>query len=94
MKKLRAVSIAVLLPFTALSVWALVVNGPLGIFAHQFATPGGTQVFVDLVIACMFFVAWMFPNARETGRNPWGYLALTLAAGSFGPLLYFALWRE
>ena len=90
MKIARSFSLIVLVPFTLLTAYALWEVGPIGVFAHQYASPGGWQVFVDLVIACLFFVIWMFGNAKKTGRNPWGYLVLTLAAGSFGPLLYFA----
>jgi hypothetical protein len=27
-------------------------------------------------------------DAKKTGRSPWPWVALTLATGSFGPLLY------
>ncbi len=91
MKHLRVLSIITLVPFTVLTGLAIYNDGLLEIFATQFATYGGAQVLIDLVIACMFFLAWMIPHARSSGRNPWFYVAVTLIAGSYGPLLYFAL---
>jgi len=42
----------------------------------------------DLVIALSVFLVWMWRDARAIGRNPWPWLVMTLAIGSFGPLLY------
>jgi hypothetical protein len=49
---------------------------------------GAMQVLADLVIACLLICFWMVADARERGMNPWPYVAITLFAGSFGPLLY------
>lgn len=91
MKMLRTASIITLIPFTLLTVYAVMEVGLDGIIAYQLESSAGIQVLVDLVIACAIFLVWMFKNAKETGRNPWGYLVITLVAGSFGPLLYLAL---
>lgn len=91
MKKLRILSILILIPFTALTAFALWDVGLIGLFVHQGAKSSGIQVFTDLVIALTFFMIWMVPHARRTQRNPWVYVVITLALGSFGPLLYFAL---
>ena len=48
-------------------------------------------MLLDLVIACLLISSWMVIDARANGRNPWPYVAITLAAGSFGPLLYLLL---
>ena len=45
------------------------------------------------VIARTLFMAWMWRNARAAGRNPWPWIALTLVAGSFGPLVYLLTQR-
>jgi hypothetical protein len=92
-QKLRILSILILLPFTALTAFALWDVGLVGLFVHQAAKSSGVQVFTDLVIALTFFMIWMVPHAKRTHRNPWLYVAITLALGSFGPLLYFALAR-
>ena len=91
MKMLRNAAIITLIPFTLLTVYAVMDVGLDGIFAYQMASAAGIQVLVDLVIACAIFLVWMFQDARKHGRTPWGYLIVTLLAGSFGPLLYLAL---
>lgn len=45
------------------------------------------QVLADLVIAVSLAMYWMWTDAQKTGRNPWPWLLLSLAAGSFEPLL-------
>lgn len=87
-------AIAALIPFTALTVYALYDVGFVGVFEHQFATSGGVQVWVDLAIAVTFFMGWLIPDAKRTGRNPWPYIVITLVFASFGPLLYFAFDRR
>ncbi len=91
MKTLRNAAIVILIPFTLLTVYAVMEVGLDGIIAYQLQTSAGIQVLVDLVIACAIFLVWMFKDAKKTGRNPWGYFILTAVAGSFGPLLYLAL---
>jgi hypothetical protein len=91
MKIARVFSFVALIPFTALTAYALWEMGYVGVLSYQLATSGGQQVLMDLTIACTFFLIWMFQDAKKTGRNPWGYLVVTLIAASFGPLLYFAL---
>lgn len=89
----KLVLLAVLVPFSALTALAVWHHGYVGIFVGQLQTWAGAQVLVDLVIALGLFVVWMWRDARSTGRNPWPWLALTLAAGSFGPLLYLLTSR-
>ena len=77
-----------LILFGALTAVALWQHGYWGIFAPHFKSFGGAQVLTDLVIALSLFLAWMWRDAKATGRNPWPWLILTLLSGSFGPLLY------
>ena len=84
----RPLAIAILVPFTLLTVYAVKEVGYVGIFDYQLGSPAGLQVLVDLVIACLLIFTWMIPEARRNGTNPWPWVALTLALGSFGPLLY------
>ena len=84
----RPLAIAILVPFTVLTLYAVRDAGYTGIFAYQLGSPAGLQVLLDLVIACLLILTWMVPEARRNGSNPWPWVALTLALGSFGPLLY------
>jgi len=84
----RTLLILTLVAFGALSAAALAQHGYFGIFALHFQTFGGMQVLADLVIALVLVMAWMWHDARATGRNAWPWLVVTLALGSFGPLLY------
>lgn len=85
--------IAILLPFSALTLYAVTQVGYVGIFTSVMANAGTWQVLVDLVIVCLLACVWMLADARAQGRNAWPFVAITLAAGSFGPLLYL-LTRE
>ena len=85
----RTFAIIALVPFLALTGWALLDGGIAGIFAVA-ASPGGLQVLVDLVIALLLVLTFLVPHARASGRNPWLWVVLTLGLGSIAPLLYFA----
>lgn len=83
-----------LVAFGALTAAALWHHGLVGIFTPLFQSLAGAQVLVDLVIALTLFLVWMWRDAARTGRNPWPWLLLTLATGSFGPLLYLLTRRN
>lgn len=85
----RLFAILALIPFAALTVWALMNGGISGILAFH-KSAGGWQVFTDLVIALLLLLSFLVPHARARGRNPWPWVAITLLLGSFGPLLYLA----
>ena len=87
-------SIVILIPFTAVSVYALMQQGYMGIWNVLISSPAGWQVFFDLVIALLLVFTWMIPEAQRSGRNPWPWVVITLLAGSFGPLLYFATGKS
>ena len=92
MKKLALV--VVLAVFSALTVAAVMQHGYVGIFEYQFRSLAGLQVLADLGIALLLVLAWLWKDARENARNPYPWVALTLAAGSFGPLLYLLTARR
>src|SRR5689334_14503403 len=85
------VLLMVIAAFSVLSALALAEVGYFGILEPHFKSWGGAQVFVDLVIALTLVLTWLVPDARARGVNPWPFVALTLVAGSFGPLAYLAL---
>ena len=74
--------------FGMLSAAALWQHGYWGIIAPHFQSFAGGQVFADLVIALVLVMVWMWRDAKATGRNVWPWLIVTLAFGSFGPLIY------
>ncbi|MEM1141839.1 MAG: hypothetical protein AAGI88_04575 [Pseudomonadota bacterium] len=89
----RILSIVILVPFLLLTGWALMNGGIMGILnTHQ--TPGGAQVFVDLIISLILLLTFLVPHARENDRNPWIWVALTVCLGSIAPLLYFAIGKQ
>jgi uncharacterized membrane protein len=84
----RTLVVITLVLFAVLSAAALWQHGYFGIFALHFRSYGGAQVLADLVIALMLVLVWMWHDAKANGRNIWPWIAVTLAFGSFGPLLY------
>jgi hypothetical protein len=92
----KTLALAILIPFSLLTAYAVAEVGYIGIFDYQRHSPAGWQVIADLVIALLLVLLWLVNDARKKGRSPWPWVALTLATGSFGPLLYilFADKRE
>ena len=79
---------AVIGAFGALTAMALIDVGYFGIIAPHFRSWGEGQVLADLVIMCVLGSIWMVQDAKERGLAVWPFIAITLVAGSFGPLLY------
>ena len=84
----RILLLVTLVLFGALTAAALWQHGYWGIIAPHFQSFGGGQVFTDLVISLTLIMVWMWRDAKNTGRNVWPWILMTLALGSFGPLLY------
>lgn len=87
----RTLAIAILIPFTLLTLYAVSQVGYIGIFEYHLHSPAGWQVIADLVIALVLVLTWLVPEARKAGRNPWPWVVATLLLGSIGPLLYLVL---
>lgn len=90
----RNLLILVLIPFSALSAMSLWQYGYLGVWEAAFQSTASAQVLADLLIALMFILTWLWRDAKSLGRNPWGWIALTLTFGSFGPLFYLLTRKE
>jgi uncharacterized membrane protein len=88
---LKVIAAIMLVPFGAFSAWVLWPHGYWAIWQAGLASPPAMQLLADLVIACSLGMMWLWHDARQRGRNAWPYLAITLAAGSFGLLLYLLL---
>ena len=85
----RLIALAtVTVAFGVLTTLALMDVGFFGILAPHFRSLGGAQVFTDLVIVCVLACVWMVNDAGKHGMPAWPFVAITLVAGSFGPLLY------
>lgn len=85
----KTLLLVVLILFALLTAYSVSLVGMLNLFVHNLNHPAGWQIFADLVISLSMLMAYMGRNAKATGRNFWPWVALTLAVGSFGPLLYF-----
>jgi hypothetical protein len=78
----------ILIAFSIQGVYVLYQVGYWNIWIHNLNHLAGQQVFADLLISLSLVMVWMWQDAKATGRKIWPWLALTLAAGSFGPLIY------
>ena len=91
---LRALVIVTLVLFSAISAIALWQHGYWGILTSGFANTASMQVFADLVVALALIMIWMWRDAKASGRPIWPWIAITLVAGSFGPLGYLLSKRS
>lgn len=91
---MRPLLILVLAGFGAFSMFVMWEVGYLGIWQAGLASPGAAQVLVDLVIMSVIALTYLRRDAQRTGRTFWPFALLTLAAGSFGPLLYLVSRRS
>jgi hypothetical protein len=77
--------------FGAYSLHALWAVGYVGIWQASMASVGAWQLLLDFVLMSLIALAWLVQDARRTGRKAWPFVVMTLAVGSFGPLLYMLL---
>lgn len=87
-------SLCLLIPFLALTAYALYSVGYIGIFDYHRHSPAGWQVFADLVIALIIVLMFLIPEAQKAGRNPWPWVVATLFLGSIAPLCYLVVTRK
>ena len=90
-----SILVLVITAFGVLTTLALMDVGYVGILAPHFKSYGEAQVLADLVILGVLSCIWMVRDARDSGIAAWPFIAITLVAGSFGPLLYLVVreWR-
>lgn len=91
---IRIVAIIALLPFTALTAQAFIAEGVLGFPTAIALNLTSLQVFLDLVIAVVFWGVWVLVDARAAGRNGWGWVLSALVVGCFSPLMYMVVHRR
>ena len=82
---LLVITLVVFGTLTGLAVW---YDGITGIFGSIFNSFGSAQIFIDLFIALVLIMIWMWQDAKATGRIIWPWIVATLLVGSFAPLVY------
>jgi hypothetical protein len=80
--------VAVIAGLSVLTAAAVMDAGYTGVFMSSFQNWSGAQIFTDLAIMCVLASIWMVLDARAQGLPAWPFILITVAAGSFGPLLY------
>ena len=83
-----------LILLSLLTAAAVVQHGFVGIFSEAFQNFATIQIFVDLLIALIFVLIWMWFDAKKNNCPFWPWALLTLAAGSFGPLFYLLFYKS
>lgn len=84
----KPILLLIIVPFTILTIIATRQFGLIGIFKEGLQNSATTQILLDLVICAFFFIVWLRQDALRMNRNFPFWLVITLAFGSFGPLLY------
>ena len=91
---LRVVGILVLLPFAVLTGVAINVDGNDGFSNAITLNLLSLQIWLDLVIAMIFWVAWLLRDARAHGQWPWLWVIAAFLFGAFAPLLYMIVYQR
>lgn len=90
----KTIAWVLLVPFLALTAYAIFDVGYIGIFDYHRHSSAGWQVFTDLVIALILVLGWLIRDAKKNGRNPWPFVIATLFIGSIAPLVYVVTGKE
>lgn len=88
MNRKQLVLSAALIVLLAMDACAVYLYGYVGFFRMVVANFAGLTAFVDLAIALVLIIVWMGDDARQRNVSAIPYLAITIALGSIGPLLY------
>ena len=78
---------AALVPFLALTGYVLETAGLIGFFAEMARSPSTALAMLDLTLSLSLILVWMHGDSR-TATPFLPYVAITLAIGVAGPLLY------
>ena len=88
MSSRQLVCLTFLLPFLALTAFVLATAGLVGFYAEMLRSASTVLASVDLTLSLGLVLLWMRADARETGTPFAPYVAITLAIGVAGPLMY------
>ena len=91
-----ALALTAFLTFTAFSVRVAFIDGLDGLLAIHAYNGWGPQILTDLVIACVFAMLWLVPDAKKHGISPWPFVVSIPFLGSISTLAYFAVreWKR
>lgn len=76
--------------FTAYTVVVGVGHGYLGFVDVAIRGGWGSQVFLDLVVACFIALGFILKDARRHGLAGWPFAVATVGLGSIGLLAYMS----
>jgi hypothetical protein len=85
---MRKLLLTVTVAFALFTAAVVAHTGLLGFYRQLLESPAAWQTLVDITIALTLVLSWMWQDARRNGRAFWPWVPVTLALGSFGPLLY------
>ena len=78
----RILLVVTLVLFGALTSVAVWHHGYRGIFETMFQSWAGVQVLVDLVIALVLVLVWMWRDAQVLKRSVWPYVLTRKTPGN------------
>lgn len=88
MNRKQIILAVVTFDFLALTGWAIYQHGYFGIFERALESSATILLAVDLLLAIVMVVAWMWNDAARHGLRVWPYLLISAIFGSAGPMLY------
>ena len=87
----RIISVIGLLLLGTITIIAIWTGGLSGFWEAINYSWASLQIYIDLVIAMIFLMVWMWRDAKASGRNPWPWIIAAFIVGSFSPLVYLLL---
>jgi hypothetical protein len=84
------VALAAFVSLTGYVIWE---HGYIGFFELAMANTATVLLGLDLVITLTLAILWMWNDAQARGTTAVPFVAVTLAFGAAGPLLYL-IFRE
>jgi len=74
--------------FLAYTLYVVWTEGYFGFIPAAFSSAWNTQIFFDLVVACVIIGSWMVVDGRRRGKTVWPYVIAIPFLGSLPPLVY------
>lgn len=74
--------------FLAYTLYVVATEGYFGFVPAIVTSPWHTQIFLDLLVACVIIGSWMVVDARRRGKTVWPFIVAIPFTGSLSPLVY------